>query len=174
MLAVVRFGRILVCARGSFHASWVQSSERQVGGRSPSISLSDNLKQVAESFLSHVSTLGVILPTHLGGLDKKTIFFLLLSIIYWSSCLLSASLNNCEVEFFFFFLSKETKPRSRAKQMIFMKSLEFSVFVYFFSFLFFFRWKIKGCGNISPPSPSTWNYAVDYANIKSLNSLLGL
>lgn len=161
MLAVVRFERILVCAQGSFRASWVQSSERQVGGRSPSISLSDDLSQVAEGFLSHVSTLGVTLPTHLGVLDRKTIFscfsplstgppvfFLLLWIIVK----------------FFFFLSKESKPRSRAKQMIFMKSLEFSVFVYFFPFLFFRR-KIKGCGNISPPSPSTWNYAVDYANI---------
>lgn len=160
MLAVVRFERILVCTRGSFRASWVQNSETQVRGWSPSISLSDDLSQVAEGFLSHISTLGVTLPTHLGGLDRKTIFscfshlstgppvfFLLLWII---------------VKFFFFFLSKESKPRSRAKQMMFMKSLEFSVFI---SFLFFFRRKIKGCGNISPPSPSTWNYAVDYANI---------
>ena len=73
MLAVVRLEGVLVCARGSFHASCVQSSERQVGGRSPSISLSNNLNQVAESFLSHV-TLRVTLPTHLGGLDRKTIF----------------------------------------------------------------------------------------------------
>lgn len=173
MLAVVRFGRILVCARGSFHASWVQSSERQVGGRSPSISLSDNLKQVAESFLSHVSTLGVILPTHLGGLDKKTIFFLLLSIIYWSFCLLSASLNNCEVEFFFFFFPKKLNPEVEPSKWYLWSHWNF-LFLFISFLFFFFRWKIKGCGNISPPSPSTWNYAVDYANIKSLNSLLGL
>lgn len=70
MLAVVRFEGILG------HSMPVESGVlrgRLDGGRSPSISLSNNLSQVAESFLSHV-TLRVTLPTHLGGLERKTIF----------------------------------------------------------------------------------------------------